>query len=88
MFDKYLTHQPRGDAEKMSATAALHLAAVCEPQIGFVYEGCGLEGVVESLAAQMSARQSAEFVIDQRNQTVKRLSVSFAPVAEHFGQSI
>ena len=60
VIDKNATHDSGADGKKVSAILPLNLLYIHEPKIGFVHQGCGLNGVIRdapgsSICAQCRA---------------------------------
>src|SRR5205823_3508551 len=56
-----------------------------QPQIGFVENGGGLQGVAGALPAHVMVGEPMQFGLHQREQLLQRSLVSAAPVAEQLG---
>ena len=74
--------QLRGHAEEMGAVLPVDAALVDQPQVGFVHQGGGLQGVVGPFAPQVPAGQALEFAVDQRREALERLLVAIAPLLQ------
>src|SRR5262249_16798269 len=62
----------RRDGEEVRPTFPSALAAADQPQVGLVDQGGRLQGVAGGLASQVALGQSAQFVINQRQQFRRR----------------
>jgi hypothetical protein len=74
-----LTHQPRGDAEKVRAVLPRY-ALIDQAEICLVNEGRGLQRVPGALAAHVVASQAVQLVVNEGSQLIKRRRIAFAPV--------
>ena len=79
VVDEDAAHQARGDAVEVRAALPVDLRGVDQPQIGFVDQRGGLEGMVAVFLAQITARELAQFLVHQRHELVWRGGVPVAP---------
>jgi len=82
MIDQNLTHQVSRDAEELCAAVALYAVLIHEPQVGFVYQGRGLESVAGALAPEMGGGHAPELAVDEGHQPVQRGFIATAPGLE------
>src|SRR6266545_1227956 len=78
-------HQPRSRCDKVGPALPDRLRIIDQPQIGFVENGGGLQGVAGALPAHVMVREPVQFGLHQREQLLQRFVVSAAPVAEQLG---
>jgi len=57
-----------------------------QPQEGFMHHCRGLQSVAASLRAHVVARQSPQFVVHQRRQTIQRLRMARSPLGQQLGE--
>src|SRR6266480_4936360 len=75
-------HQLRGRRDKVAPALPDRLRIIDQPQIGFVENGGGLQGVAGALPAHVMVGEPMQFGLHQREQLLQRSLVSAAPVAE------
>ena len=68
----------------MRTIRPVHILLINQADVGFVYQGSGLECVIFSFPAHVTAGQAVEFVVDQRVQLVQSGLVPIAPFSEQF----
>src|SRR6266487_3427935 len=78
-------HQLRGGRDKVAPTLPDRLRIIDRPQIGFVENGGGLQGVAGAFPAHVMVRESVQFGLHQREQLLQRSVVAAAPVTEQLG---
>src|SRR6266487_6041163 len=78
-------HQLRGGRDKVAPTLPDRLRIIDQPQIGFVENGGGLQGVAGAFPAHIIMCEPVQFGLYQREQLLQRSLVSAAPVAEQLG---
>ena len=78
-------HQLRGRRDKVASALPDRLRIIDQPQIGFVENGGGLQGVAGTLPAHVMVGEPVQFGLHQREQLLQRSLVSAAPVAEQLG---
>src|SRR6266478_3324707 len=78
-------HQLRGSRDKVGPALPDRLRIIDQPQVGFVENGGGLQGVAGALPAHVMVGEPVQFGLHQREQLVQRSLVSAAPVAEQLG---
>src|SRR5213592_833105 len=78
-------HQLRGRCDKVAPALPDRLRIIDQPQIGFVENGGGLQGVAGALPAHVMVGEPMQFGLHQREQLLQRSLVSAAPVAEQLG---
>jgi hypothetical protein len=69
----------------MRAVLPLHLANINESKVGFVDQRRCLKRVAHTLARHVTARDAAEFSMNERNQLFERRIVALAPREEETG---
>jgi hypothetical protein len=82
MVDQNMPHELRREAEELSAVLPLRLTLANETKVGFINQGGALKCVVGAFAPKMTPRQAAQFVVNQRNQSLSRALISLAPIQE------
>src|SRR6266496_3834580 len=75
-------HQLRGCRDKVAPALPDRLRIIDQPQIGFVENGGGLQGMAGALPAHVMVGEPVQFRLHQREQLLERSLVSAAPVAE------
>src|SRR5881409_22674 len=78
-------HQLRGRCDIVAPALPDRLRIIDQPQIGFVENGGGLQGVSGALPAHVMVSEPVQFGLHQREQLLQRSLVSAAPVAEQMG---
>src|SRR5881409_4397254 len=78
-------HQLRGRRDKVGPALPYRLRIIDQPQVGFVENGGGLQGVPGALPAHVMVGEPMQFGLHQREQLLQRSLVSAAPVAEQLG---
>jgi hypothetical protein len=63
----------------MSAILPLHACVIHQPHVGFVDQSGGLQAVAGTLTFHIAARETVEFVINDRGQAVEHAAVSVGP---------
>jgi hypothetical protein len=83
LFDQDVAHRAGGGEEEMLPAFPGHLAVAGDPQIGLVDQGRRLEGLARRLVGELLARQTAQFVVDQRQEISRGLPVPGLCRLEH-----
>src|SRR6266478_2651324 len=78
-------HQLRGSRDKVGPALPDRLRIIDQPEVGFVENGGGLQGVAGALPAHVMVGEPVQFGLHQREQLLQRSLVSAAPVAEELG---
>src|SRR6266478_2320974 len=78
-------HQLRGHRDKVGPALPERLRIIDQPQVGFVENDGGLQGVAGAFPAHVMVREPVQFGLHQRKQLLQRSVVSAAPVAEQLG---
>src|SRR6266496_2112746 len=78
-------HQLGGRRDKVAPALPDRLRIIDQPQVGFVENGGGLQGVAGALPAHVVVSEPVQFGLHQREQLLQRSLVSAAPVAEQLG---
>ena len=86
VVDKDAAHHVRGNRKEMRAVLPPDLSLVDQLEIRLVDKGRGGERVVGALAAQVTARQPAQFVVDGVDQTASRRLIARTPSHEQVCQ--
>jgi hypothetical protein len=86
VVDKDAPHHVRRNRKEVRAVLPPDLPLVDELQIRFVDKGRGSERVVGALAAQVGARQPAQFVVDGVDQTTSCRLIARTPSHEQVRQ--
>jgi len=79
VVDEDASHQIRGNREKVCAVLPTDAPLVYQPQIGLVDQRGRRKRMVVALAAQVGARDRAQFVVDGVDQLAARGFISVAP---------
>jgi hypothetical protein len=74
-----VTHLLCGDAKEMRPVLKVFLFLFDHPQVGFMDERGGLQGVTGVLLAHVSLGHLAQFLVDEGHQLVERLTVTMIP---------
>jgi hypothetical protein len=82
VIDQNAPHDLRRDREEVGTIRPVHILLIDQANVRFVYQGSGLECVVFSLAAHVTASQAVQFVVDEGIQLVQSGLVSLAPLNE------
>ena len=82
VIDQNAPHNLRRDREEVRTIGPLHVLLIHETNVSFIDERGGLKGVALSFPAHVAARESVQFVVDQRIQLVERGLVAVAPFGE------
>jgi hypothetical protein len=80
VIDQDSSHELRGKSDELRTTLPGNVPLIDQPQVGFVYQGCALQGVILTLTAQLSVGQPAQLSVDQRHQLAERALVARGPV--------
>ncbi len=75
-----LSHQFGGHPKEVGAILKLRGALVNEPQKGFMHQRRALEGVTWALRSQIAVGERSQFMVDERNQGLKRFLVALPPL--------
>src|SRR6266496_2879735 len=78
-------HQLRGGRDKVGPALPDRFRIIDQPQVGFVENGGGLQGVAGALPAHVMMCESVQFGLHQWKQFLQRSLVSAAPVAKQLG---
>jgi hypothetical protein len=73
-------HHLRRNSEKMSTALPLRRFLSGQTEIGFIHNSRALERVVRAFATQMAARQTAQFIVNKRNQSFSRALIATPPL--------
>jgi hypothetical protein len=82
VIHKDAPHHAHGDSEKVRAVSHLWLFLAAKPQVYFVDQGRGLEGVPIAFTPQMMVCQPLQFVVYDAHKLFQRLRVPTAPPAK------
>src|SRR5678815_5610704 len=82
-IDQNASHQLGGHGKKVRAIPPLDTTGIDQPQISLVYECSGLQHVAGPFSRHIPMRQSLKFVMNDRHQTLERLSVSGVPAVSY-----
>jgi hypothetical protein len=85
VVDEDAAHGLGGDGEEVVFALPIDAGLVDEFHVGFVDEGGGLEGVVEAFLGEVVAGQSAEFVVNEREELVGGTLVAALQLGEYLG---
>src|SRR5262245_54397838 len=75
MIYQNLTHGPGAYGEEMGPPFPIDLVLANELEIGFMDQSRRLQGVVRGLPPKIGSRQGAQFIVNERHQTVGGRSV-------------
>ncbi len=64
-------HHARGETEELRSVGEVDGVLAYQAQVGFVDQGCGLQGVSAAFSGEVVAREAAEFLIDRRSHIVE-----------------
>ena len=78
-------HQLRGRRNKVVPVLPERLRVIDQPQVGFVQDRGGLQGVTGTLPPHVMVGQPVQFGLHQRKQLLQRSLISSAPVTEQLG---
>src|SRR5260370_11904676 len=78
-------HQLRDGRDKVGPALPERLRIIDQPQVGFVENDGGLQGVAGAFPAHVMVGEPVQFGLHQRKQLLERSFVSAAPVAEQLG---
>jgi hypothetical protein len=76
VVNEYAAHCLGGRGKKMGAAMPLHIVFTREPQPRFMDQRGGLQRLVELFAGHLVGGELAQFVIDQRQQFIRRFGVA------------
>jgi hypothetical protein len=82
VIDQDPPHDLCGDAKEVCAILPVDLALIDEPQVDLVNERRWLQGVVSTLAPELTRGGPAELSVDEREQQIERSPVAATPIAE------
>src|SRR6266513_2807870 len=85
MINHDAPHQLRGRRNKVAPALPDRLRVIDQPQVRFVKNGGGLQGVASALPAHIMVCEPVQFRLHQREQLLQRSLISAAPVAEQLG---
>jgi hypothetical protein len=80
-------HDARGDGEELGAIRPRDPPLVDEPEIGFVDEPRGTQGVSGRLPAELPARDATQLLIDERHEDIRRALIAVAEPEEQLGDA-
>ncbi len=72
MVDENLAHHSRRYGIEVRAILVTRTAVIYQPQVSFVNQSGGLQGVILRFAPQIPFRDAVQFLVDQRNQEIER----------------
>ena len=82
MIHQDLAHQPGGHAQEVRPVLPVDAGLIHQPQIGFIHQGGGLQGMAGPLAAHGAVGDAPEFALDEGNRLVQTLPVASLPAKE------
>ncbi len=88
VVDEDAAHRLGCDAEEVRAVAPVNRVLVNEPQICFVDERGGLQGVAGPLARELARGDPLQLAIDERQQLVERRAVARLRLPEQSGHAL
>jgi hypothetical protein len=75
-----LAHEPGSDGDEVCPVLQLHRLAAYQPKVSLVNQGGGLQGVIRSFRLEVVMSEPAQFLVEQRQQSIKGSLVSLLPV--------
>jgi hypothetical protein len=75
MTNKDLPHDPRAETQDMSAVLPGSLALAQEPQISFVHQSSGLQGVPGAFAFKIIGSKSTQFFVYAGHEATETICV-------------
>jgi hypothetical protein len=72
----------------MGTILCIKWTLVQQPEVGFVDQSCTLQGVPRTLSLQVVTRNVAEFLVNEWNQSFKRLLVARLPAYEQLAHRV
>src|SRR5690349_4815646 len=82
VVDENPPHQLRGNREEVSAVLPVHFSLGEQLDVSLIDDGGGLQPVVAPLARQLPRGNRPEFLVDDRDQAVERLTVPVFPLVK------
>jgi len=79
VIDENAAHEARGQRQEMCAILPADAAKVDEPNESLVDESRCLQRVIVTLAAHLDAGETAEFLMNDRDQFVERGTIAAPP---------
>jgi hypothetical protein len=73
LIDEDPSHQARRDAEELRAVLPDGRSLIDEPQVEFVHERGGRDGMACAFAPELARGNPAQFGVDERNEPVERV---------------
>jgi hypothetical protein len=86
VVDEEPAHDLTRHPVEMRAAPPVDPSLVDQFQVGLVNQCGGLEGMVGAFAPQLAGGDAAQFVIDERQQSVERARITSRPVVEQPGE--
>ncbi len=83
MVDEDLAHHASGDTEEVGTVLPVLVVMPEQPQIGLMYEGGGLKGVIAALAPHVGAGGSTQFSLDGLEEPLALVRRAAPPSPEH-----
>src|SRR5690606_17932883 len=77
VVEQDVTHGARRDRHEVRLTAPSGLGRTRQTQVGFVHDGGRVERLITAPATTVLAGQVMQLVVDQRQQRVERLTITF-----------
>src|SRR5687767_10334018 len=82
------SHRLRRSGKKVRSVIPLALFITGESQPGFVNECCGLESLARSFQSHLRGCQSAQFLVNERQQFIGRTRVAWACCVQDAGDLV
>ena len=86
VIDEDIAHEPRDDADEMSAVLPVHACDTAQPQVGLVDEGGRLQGVIATFVGELSAGDRTQLGIDGIDQAIARAGIARSPRLEQLSE--
>lgn len=77
-------HHPRRDSQEMDSVGELAVGILKQSQVGLVYQGGGLQGVLGPFSAQVASSDMVQFIVERRHQLVQHGLIPGAQPLEQF----
>jgi len=82
VIGQYAAHHLGGDPDEVTATFPVHLLKRGEPEVEFVDQRGGLEGVARHFRAEVMRGKAAEISVNQTRQFVQRTVIAIPPAMQ------
>src|SRR5215467_13219458 len=85
VIDQNASHHLRGDRKKVCSALPGDVLLVHNAKKSFMDQGGRLQGMVRAFLAHGDMGHAAQFVVNQRDETKRRLLIAIAPLAKQLG---